>query len=358
MSHTIYTATQPNTTFLYPKIEKYPVDKTCKKIVHALKKRNWKIPGMQVEFYDYGTGEQKYRIVWKIQGEDFKLLFCRIQGTINSSLNDIAAISEIVIPRKELHVYSDESIPTYYTYEGNNWENDKDIFVNGSENKSKINGKKKFNLRNESFKKLVFKEINEWLNINVLERIKAVEESTNVELTSEPNIPYPEHVGPFYLKIDQSTYNTILQGKDNINNLEPSDRYAIIGGGYRLLSLDIRNDGSFPIEAYNGFKYCSLKKLALKEKDCYYAVLSIKPKNANNIFVIDYEPALRYKRKCFEANSKKSMLTNQEYEEYRRCTARTLVPIDKYNLDYKEPMIVIGHSKEISFDEVEIIEVK
>lgn len=91
------------------------------------------------------------------------------------------------------------------------------------------------------------------------------------------------------MKIDWLAYNRILKGKKDKNQLEPSDRYASIGGGSRLVSLIVRNDGSIPEEAYDGFELCSLIKPDLKDDDSHYAVVRINPKNVNNIFVPDYE---------------------------------------------------------------------
>lgn len=398
MKTALYTATPPNTTFLYPKSRQYPFDEVCEKIVRALEKRNWKVPGIQVEFHDSGTGELKYRHVSKIKGEDFKLWFCRIQGSINAWRNDIAAIKEVVIPKKELHVHEDESGPTFYTYIGDNWEKDKDIFMNGSKSHSKLDGKLKIYLeytgrcspldengysgqnyqhsrnpylvnddaRGREYKACsgeskyfrthqVFQEINEWLNVNVLERIESIEEVADVELTTEPCIPYPEHVGPFYVKIDQPTYKRILKGKEDKNQLEPSERYALIGGGHSLVPFNVRNDGSVPEEAYNGFKRGKLKRPDLTGDDNCFALLRISPKNAKDLFVADYEPA---SRQCFEANAKERKLTAEEYDEYQRCRGRTIVPIHEYKGDYEVPVILIDGSRELSLDEVEIVEVK
>lgn len=225
-------ATPPDTTFLYPRSRQYPVDKVCERIVRALEKRGWNVPGIQVEYYDSKSKGLKYRHVSKIEGEDFKLWFCRIQGSINAYKNDIAAIHEIVIPRRQLVVHEDESGPVFYTYVGDDWEKDKDTFMNRWKLRSKFDGKPKTYLKytgrsgpldengyssqtylhkrhpylvndddlgreyqacggepiyfhtNE-----VFREIIGWLKVNVLERIESVEEATVVELTTEPGIP-------------------------------------------------------------------------------------------------------------------------------------------------------------------------
>jgi hypothetical protein len=61
--------------FLYPISRQFPVDEVCGQIVRELEKRNWQVPGIVVDFHDYGTGAQKFRMVSNIRGEEFRLHF-------------------------------------------------------------------------------------------------------------------------------------------------------------------------------------------------------------------------------------------------------------------------------------------
>lgn len=134
--------------FLYPISRQFPFDETCEQIVRELEKRNWQVPGIDVEFHEYGSGEQKFRAVSKIKSQDFKLWFCRVQRTMpGGRWNDTAAVTEIVIPKKELHVYEDESGPTLYIYAGKNYERDREKFMNGSKVNSKLNKEPKMYLQ-------------------------------------------------------------------------------------------------------------------------------------------------------------------------------------------------------------------
>lgn len=372
-----YAAIPEHTTFLYPKSRQYPIDEVCEKIVKALERKKWKVPGIQVTFFNSGKGEEKYRQVYEIKGENFKLHFGRIQGQINSLKNDTAAIGQVTIPQKELHIYGDESGPTYYTYQGNNWEKDKEHFISGGwtfhDQPSHIleySGNSRYvGLRSPClFKKRgmegpdfyetqkVFEEINTWLNENVLPIIES-QENQNVELTTEPEIPYPENVGPFYVKIDKETYNRILIGKKDKDQLEPSKRYALLATGRRLVNLHVPQDDTFPEEAYEGFQYCTLKKPDFGKDDSFEAILRIHPKNGNEIFVADFAPGKKYRQQCFATNTEKS-LTNEQVDEYQRRLARTLVPCHLYKGDYEDPLILIKYGKELSFDEVEIVDVR
>ena len=46
--------------FLYPHSRQFPFDEVAEKIVRELKKRNFDIPGIEVELDSYGSGEEKY----------------------------------------------------------------------------------------------------------------------------------------------------------------------------------------------------------------------------------------------------------------------------------------------------------
>ena len=71
--------------FLYPKSRMFQFDEVTERIVRALEKRNWSVPGITVDFHTYGTGEAKYRIVENVYGENIKLYFqsLRHKGTRN-----------------------------------------------------------------------------------------------------------------------------------------------------------------------------------------------------------------------------------------------------------------------------------
>lgn len=120
----------------YPdRSKKFPFDATCGQIVRALEERNFQVPGIKVTFrYENGKPSE----VDTIEGNDFRLWFCRIQGIVSERKNDIAAVKKLNIPGQELHVYSDDSGPTYYKYVGNNWEKDRDYFMNSPKVNSKL----------------------------------------------------------------------------------------------------------------------------------------------------------------------------------------------------------------------------
>lgn len=130
-------STEPQ--FLYPTSRKFPFDEACEQIVRELERRNWQVSDITVEFHDYGSGAQKFRAVSSIKSRDFKLWFGRKQRLMpGGHWNDTAAITEIVIPKKIIRVHEDESGPTFYLYVSNNWERDREKFMNGSKVNSKL----------------------------------------------------------------------------------------------------------------------------------------------------------------------------------------------------------------------------
>ena len=86
------TATSMEPRFLYPQSRQFPFDEVCEQIVRALEERNWSVPGITVDFDVYGTGDEKYRLVRHIKGDDFKLWFCRPQALMGR-WNDTAAVT-------------------------------------------------------------------------------------------------------------------------------------------------------------------------------------------------------------------------------------------------------------------------
>lgn len=126
--------------FLYPTSREFPFDEVTGQIVRALEERGFDVPGIRVEMDSYGPSHS-YRKVETVVGDDFRIRYGRPQGRIGPNLNDTAAVSEINIPKKELHVYDDNSGPTLYLFVGDNWEEGKHAFEDHIKVNSKLSGK-------------------------------------------------------------------------------------------------------------------------------------------------------------------------------------------------------------------------
>jgi hypothetical protein len=402
--------------FLYPKEGKFPFDAVCMQIVTALEERAWKVPGISVSFHNYGSGDDKYRMVGDIRGEDFLLRFCRTQETLaEGRWNDIAGVTKIIIPEQDLGVYSDESGPTYCRYVGDDWERDREHFLKSSKIHSKLYGEprkyllykggcycgnggsydhkrsrhthtgrrppllihdtdcgREYDLDEgdkETFDtETIFEEISEWLKANVLSRIEE-SPATGLQVTPPvPPRPFPEGIGTVFTFVDDTDFHRISKGKYDPSLLHSSDRYGLSNGGYRLLNLGVKNDGTFPEVAYDGFQWCGIGDVdtatafnalripgssGMHYRETY--VIRIFPKSAYDIYIADNDAAeaKRGDLIALATGENRDCLTEEEAMEIKRTMARTLIPIDQYKGGYKDPVVLVN--RELAFDEVEIV---
>ncbi|MBI5044842.1 MAG: hypothetical protein HZC02_02865 [Candidatus Levybacteria bacterium] len=303
--------------FLYPVSRQFPFDEVCEQIIRELEKRNWKVPGIEVDFHEYGRGAQRYSAVSHVTGIDFTLRFGRKQRRLPGDWNDTAAVTGINIPMEELHVYDDESGPTFYLYVGNNWEADRERFVNGSKVNSKLNGEPRTYLQYKGACRCTrgfggYSDLDhthpgkrppllvhdndlgreyeprkrrwDWKNwtwhpgdpkalstSDVMEKFRAYlvdvvlphilscpvpEERIDIFL-GPAMIPFPQNVGPLFCFCQYRDAERIKQGKEDSSQLELDDRYGMLGSGYRLVSLG-DGDGNVPAIAYDGFLWCGI----------------------------------------------------------------------------------------------------
>lgn len=395
-------------TFLYPKSRQFPFDEVCDQIVRALEERNWDVPGINVEFDVYGSGDEKYRMVHCIKGDDFKLWFCRIQGRLNLTLNDIAAVTEIVIPKKELHVYEDESGPTLYVYSGKNWSEDKERFLTGSKLDSRRREEPRWYLQYKGACNCdarilgaqmththqgdrspllivdhevnkgeprqyrtwdVFHEFTLWLKNDLLAKIleqPAADE--RIDVFREDITPYPDNIEPIFCFGEADDARRVYQGTLDPTELEPSKRYGLMGSGYRLLSE--RNDGTVPKIAHDGFRWCGFGQITDEapvdslevpghnwQYDNERFVFRIKPNRADGIYVADHAQYEQRRKELVEETEAKEpgrkRFTDAEVADFSCARARTIVPITEYDGSFEQPIVLVN--RELDFDEVELV---
>ncbi|MBQ2836006.1 MAG: hypothetical protein IJE68_04160 [Clostridia bacterium] len=389
--------------FLYPYSRQFPFDEVAEKIVKAMEKRNWKVPGITVEFDTYGSGETKYKMVSKIKGDNFELFFCREQGRLNKTWNDTAALCRVHIPKQSIEVFEDESGPRYYLYVGKNWEEDKTWFINSIKVHSKLNKEPrrylcyKGNTYNSRAIELVydndlgreyspigseprkinleqkFKEFASWLEEFVLGYILNFPEENVVEEYIAELIPYKGPWTTVFSLCDEKDAERILQGKENPNKLPLQDRHAYFGTGHRLVPLDVSCEGGFPEIARDGFIWCDvnpninqnsktneisrcvdLEMRALFGKNY---IVAVRLKYANDVYVADNAKYEETRHQLFEVIAPRDILTDEEFGEALAARGTTIVPITEYKGDYKEPIVLIN--RELDFEEIEwLVEAK
>lgn len=382
--------------FLYPRSRQFPFDEVAEKIVRALEKRNWKVPGITVEFYTYGSGEAKYKMVEHIKGENFKLYFCREQGRLNANRNDIAALHEVYIPSQSIRVYQEECGPTYYLYVGKDWEQDKEWFMNSIKVHSKLDKKprKYLKYKGNTYKgratELVhdndinreyspegdepqrinleekFKEFSAWLEKFVLEHILKFPEQ---EAEEEPAVELVPYSGPWpviFSLCKGRAADRILQGKKNPNELPPEDRHAYFGDGHRLVPLSATSKELLEI-AHEGFIWCdvnqNITRGSTKEdilSEVYSAmgslsygnyIIAVRLKYANDVYVADNAKFDETRYQLFDAIAPRKRLTYDELNQAYIARGKTIVPITEYKGDYKEPVVLVN--RELDFEEIE-----
>lgn len=379
--------------FLYPRSRQFPFDEVAEQIVRELEKRNFKVPGITVDFDQYGSGELKYQRVFHVVGEEFKLTFMRIQGLLDGDFNDIAALSNLYIPKQILNVYSDESGPTYYLYVGENWEADKNWWYEGIKVNAKLDKEPRRYLKyignnryHERASKLLiytdidreyspiegepielnltqkFDEFTTWLEEHVLQYILSFKEADIIlpPTQEEELIPYHGPWKQFYTMCTGSMVDRITTGKSEPQKLPPEERYAYAGTGNRLVTLDVPRKDRFPEVAYEGFIWCNVtSKLSYVVTNnmtfLWYAhyLISITPKYANHIYVVDNAKYVEKRKELFEAIAPRERLTDEEFGDVLAARGATIVPITEYQGDYADPIVLID--RELDFDEVEVI---
>ena len=382
---------------LYPHSRQFPFDEVSEKIVRAIERRNWKVPGITVEFDIYGSGEAKYQMVRSITGDNFKLYFCRVQGRINDRWNDTAALRSACIPKQILEVYEDESGPRYYLYVGKNWETDKKWFMNSIKVHSKLNKEPRRYLiyRGTTYrqrtKELVtdndlgreysprgnepvhinleekFNEFTVWLEEFVLGYILSFQEENIIQPPTpmEELIPYKGPWANVYSICDWRAAERIRKGKEDPSKLPPEERHAYIGSGHRLVPLNVRCEERFPEIAYDGFIWCDVnqEQNVTQNSKLLYEVMSamgggnyivaINLKYANHVYVVDNSKYEETRQQLFEAIAPRDILTDEELGNAFAARGATIVPITEYKGNYKEPMVLI--KRELEFEEIEQI---
>lgn len=382
--------------FLYPHSRQFPFDEVSEKIVRALEKRNWNVPGITVEFDTYGSGEAKYKMVREITGSDFKLYFCRVQGRLNETWNDTAGLHAIHIPQQIMEVFSDESGPTYYLYVGKNWEADKEWFMNSIKVNSRLNNEPKRYLKYSGNRHCMrstelivdndlnreyspegnepvrinladkFKEFAKWLEENVLKYILSIPEATEIE--PEKPIELIPYNGPWptvFSVCDWKDISRIALGKHDLEKLPPEERYASIGNGLRLVPLYVQCDVRFPKVATEGFIWCDVNQnitKASKMKKLLRVVtnsvssfsrkyiVAINLKYSNDVYVADNSKFEETRKRLFKEIAPRDRLTDEEVSIAYATRGATIVPITEYKGGYKEPIVLIN--RELDFDEI------
>lgn len=323
-------------TFIYPKSRQYgKLDEICEQIVHELEKRNWSVSNIKVERDAYGAGSRWWSYVKYITGANFKLWFCRRQGTLDFRHANIAAIMGITIDNRKLCIFEDFSGPSLDIED----KGEEIIFtgVCDLEHQSTYIGRLNPYLipRNTSYGKTpkqvyrtweLLTEFSDWLTVNVLDYIKSFPEQDLLPVEPIIKMAYPEWLPSLYTICEERDLERIKRGQDN----EPYEQYALAPSA-RLLNLDVSNDGTFNPDVYDGYLWCKVGAIPTDIPSAignfwvwnHRCAVTVKPKYANEIYIVDAAPQDRWKKNLFETHPDLQRMNNEQYTEYLRIIARS-----------------------------------
>jgi hypothetical protein len=380
------TSTEP--TFLYPQSRQFLFDEVTDEIVRALEDRNGYVPGITVEFDTCGTGAAKYRLVRRLQGVDFRLMFGR--------QDDMAAVAQLTIPRKHLRVYHDESGPTFYVYAGWNWRKDKQRFLDGSHRDSELNGERCTYLKYEGARNghsgqrpphllldfdhgskwrqpkvydtdEIFAEFTQWLRENLLAKITAYPRANEkIDIFYEEIEPFPSAIGPIFCFGNWRDAERVQNGQRDPSSVTPSELYGFTANGEGIATPAMtRGHGTVPEAALGNYKWCGLGEVTpstdirdldipglLPGREDDHA-FSVTPNRANGIYVVD-DAAWWWRRSELLSEIKsRDYLTVAELREVDQARAQTFVPISQYTGGYMQPIILV--KRELDLNEVRLV---
>lgn len=379
--------------FLYPTSRQFPFDAACEQIVRALELRGWTVPGLVVEFCDYGSGAQKLRYVSSITSDqsaidlgqhDVSIEFGRPQGRLPCGRwNDTAAVQEIRIARRSLRVYADDSGPTYEIYVGPDWERDRSTWWSRPNQRLNKEPRSSVKYRGRSLWRGVraamltwdqdnreygpegdepqsfctadvMEEVRIFLHDVVLAAIEAYPVTGVLPLPAElPPIPMPTGVGPFFAYGEHTDARRIALGKKCLDELQLADRYGMSGRGYRLAPTGTRGD--LPKLAFDGFLWCGTTPNVPGERGRGVAtqLLKVTPKDARGVYVADHAAYDKRRAEIAATMESRDLFTQAEIDDFICARARTLVSISEYAGGYEDPVYLIN--RELGFDEVELL---
>jgi hypothetical protein len=388
--------------FLQPAKGPYPFDRVCRAIVLGLKARNFNVPGMKVDFHEFGSGENQFADVSTIRGKNFRLWFCRKVGRIeDTEYNNNSAVTEISIPGLRLNVYApqEQCGPTLYKYVGPEW--DQERFLRGLLCNSKLHNEPRTYLiykgryndwrdfhwperlvpdndlgreysPQENDPKFyetdkIFAEVTGWLESNVLRTIKyqpLPTEIIDIFKPAEP-VPIPSRLGPLFTVAEHRDAVRILTGRKNLESLHPSDRYAL-EINYRFVHLGVpSNGGIIPDAAYHGSVWCGIGAVDESSRaidleipgyhrwmDSNY-VARVVLNRANDVYIADMDPYERVRESLFARREKGYHLSDEEVNLCSQASGRTVIPLASYKGGYRLPVILVN--RQLELDEIEIV---
>lgn len=324
-------------------------------IVSALKKRNFNVPNVDIEF--------------NINSENEVTIF-----KLSAFNGDLEMVSDYKAMYKglELSIYEDGG-GSVHLYCGNDWENEKQEFMCDYVNRKLRNKSKMTLLYDYDFmysNKHIFKATDdlgrahypdttkgEPLEITLIKAendilIGLKKLLKYVELFPEQKIDKDIFAEPFPLFLSNPLFNgTVLHttiDRYGAQDIRHDNTKPITIGGARLLNFSTKPDQSHKYAKYmnDGFTYCNVvlpgQDIVSERRewdDNEDVVITLK--NANNVFVID-DCFNDIKKQWFIDNPDVDRMTQEACDDALKAKANTMVHINDYDGSYKNPQVIIN----------------
>lgn len=351
----------------------FKINEKRKQIETELILRNYDMPGIDVEFCFSVDREGKYN--YRVSSIKCNNPDIRIQSDY-----------EIRVRGVNMSLHSDGS-GSVEMYCGDDWEKDRNEFVNGKLFHRKMDNKSRICLhyrrydrnyyvaekdsreyypeaeRNERDNYTLFEieeKILEGLE-DLLHLIKSTPRQKIIrDLFSQPN--------PTYLTNEifaHTLFHTSISSDIAYEMQERTRGNYGMDGGWRLLDLSVKAPKEHPYHELmnDGFIYCEIEwpNGEITENSWHYdwnrknsALLKLK--NMDNVFIVDAAVGEDFKQEWFEQYPTADRVSNEAYKELQIARAKTMIHINDYKGDYKKPLVIVGRIVEV--EEIQILEKK
>lgn len=369
-----------------PTGEIHPVDEICQKLVRVIGRKGWDLPDIDVAVRTYGDAENPLMTVQSIsggtKGNKWRVNFGRADYA-NEKWNIVSAANTITIPKQQFDVGGH-----LYLYAGDDWENDEDLFMNGSKVNSKLKNKKKLYLVYEGQRHQgpiigkmyhtndIGREYDPDLSKGELKEItkaeifkKSIDFLTKIAEDIEKT--YPNHVTLPITRLRQLAKIDIVPVPEKMPVLIVSERpdsnpeILVAGNGWRFYNYDIPNNPSdpYPEKLYDGFSY-GFASAPYKftswhgfndPRSTDNRIMKVRLNKANDIYVVDeaiYEDLREKFTQAAEAE-KRDRFKEAELSEIYGNFAKTLISLKDYQFNYQKPVFLIN--RPLAGDEAEDI---
>jgi hypothetical protein len=395
--------------FCYPKpLGVLPFQRTAAAIVRGLARRNWSVPGVQVEFSTYGTGQINDRYVSAVRANDTVVEFTS-DGRVN----------RVVMPGWDLLIWWDTLGLQFSVYIGSSWEADKETFIGDTwkfgrrdfDSLEFVTYKGVCLCRNtydavfSGFERLVdfvttgaspfagphthpgrvspllvprernelppgyrpaphyntrevMARLHQALKDNILRLVKAAPRTPRRQDVFRKRTPFPADFGPLFCYGTQEDAARILRGQCNPRAVRLYERYGLAARAHHAYTWvgDCGNGYASMHAAVYLMRWCGLGPVApdtpltdltIPGQQAYNTdryVIAIQPNRADGIYVMD---------QAMYDGLIGPEATPAHVRAAERARGRTFVPVTEYSGGYHRPVVVIA--RELDLDEVQVV---